>query len=98
MACLRPGYLCHSPNIVQHQPLSVVEADAHLPLLPAHIAALHMKAGPLRLCHVQGLEPRPACQSPITCSSVSALLLQRSAEQHQQKLLGMPKMTFLDLA
>lgn len=77
MACLRPRSLCHLPDIVQHQPLPVVEANAHLPLLPAHMAALHMEAGPLRLCHIQGLEPRPASQSPMTFSSVSAMLLQR---------------------
>ena len=42
---------------MQHQALSVVEADSHAPFLPGHHVAVHREGGPFRLNHIEGLEP-----------------------------------------
>ena len=47
------------PNSVQHQSLSVVEADTHAPLLPRNMVTLNCKGRALRLHHIQGLQPCP---------------------------------------
>ena len=44
-----------SPNIVEDQPLTVVEGDAHVPVEPADLVAVHLKAWALGLDNVDGL-------------------------------------------
>lgn len=44
-----------SPNIVEHQALTVGKGDAHIPVEPADLVAIHLKAGALWLHNVDGL-------------------------------------------
>ncbi len=44
-----------SPDVVEDQPLAVVEGDAHVPVEPADLVAVHLKAWALRLDNVDGL-------------------------------------------
>ena len=65
-----------SLQIMQHQALTVVEADPEVPLLPVHMVAIHMEAGPLGLHHIQGTEAR------THTNLVLAVLMHEIAVEH----------------
>lgn len=46
-----------SPDIVKDQPLTMVEGDAHVPVEPADLVAVHLKAWALGLDNIDGLLP-----------------------------------------
>lgn len=54
-----------SPDIVQHQAFAVVEGDTHVPLLPAHLVTVHLKAGPLGLDDIQRLQACMQSQAAV---------------------------------
>lgn len=49
--------LAPAPHQVQHQAFAGIEADAEVPLLPAHVVPLHLEAGALRSAQVSTQRP-----------------------------------------